>query len=236
MGTATSRGLPNRIVVRFEHLPARVQQVIGTGKLENVAGEWLPLFGQKPSIQGARKLKAIDGTLAAMSGSVVANTLLNQATGKAISLEEAIGGGTTFGFFARGRGVQNTLMKIAHKELLDAMRFFGAINPNHEVAYPKNWINPADIARTHPIVYVNRKGDLVFLKNSRAEYYRFKYQQKFGRSMWRWRGYLAPPAAPEKVKDWAKAQLEKVGRKLNEYVPRPAPVPVPVRAFRKGRR
>ncbi|MDP2666196.1 MAG: hypothetical protein Q8P05_01690 [Candidatus Diapherotrites archaeon] len=105
------------------------------------------------------------------------------------------------------------------------------IMPPFERFYPEGWIQASRIKETHPIYYVDMKGNLVFVKNSRMEYFRYLFQKsllgRLGYNPWWWRGYIEPPKAPEPVKKWAKEQL----RKLMEKIPRkpvlkPSLVPV----------
>lgn len=125
--------------------------------------------------------------------------------------------------------------KSNHMLLVNEIKKTGLLIPEFEKNYPKGWINPTNVAKTQPAFYVNSFGNLVFLKNSRQEYYRYKYQQKIGGSLWRWRAYIEPPLAPEKVRDWAKLKLQKAMEKLKELKPAPVPKPVlsPIGAFKR---
>jgi hypothetical protein len=90
-----------------------------------------------------------------------------------------------------------------HADLLSSMKSNGVIQPEFENLYPRRWLENAEIAKTHPICYVAQNGDLVLRKPTRMEYYRYLYQQKLpgraGLQPWRWRVYLQPPEAPEKI-------------------------------------
>jgi hypothetical protein len=98
----------------------------------------------------------------------------------------------------------------------------------HEHKYPEGWISAARIKETHPIFYIDMKGNFVFLKPSRMEYYRYLFQKsvlgKLGYNTWWLRGYLEPPKAPESVKKWAQ---EKVKKMMERMKPAARPVPRP---------
>ncbi|MBI5224996.1 hypothetical protein HY989_03930 [Candidatus Micrarchaeota archaeon] len=132
------------------------------------------------------------------------------------------------GIAIMGRELALKWYKESLSEIIQHIKQTGLLKPEFEKEYPKGWINPTNIAKTHPAFFVNNSGNLVFLKNSRQEYYRYKYQKKIGRSVWRWRAYVEPPLAPEKVKDWAKLKLQKTMEKIKGLKPRPIPRPLPV--------
>lgn len=106
----------------------------------------------------------------------------------------------------------------------------------HEREFPEGWMSAGVIKETHPIYYVDFKGNFVFVKSSRAEYYRYLYQKsilgKLGYHTWWLRGYLEPPKVPESAKKWATAKLRRTIEKMRERKkPSPAPKPamVPIR-------
>lgn len=119
-----------------------------------------------------------------------------------------------------------------NSELHSLMKVYGILQPKFEGFYPKRWIDPVEVAKTHPACYVAKNGDLVFRKPTRMEYYRYLYQKKLpgkaGFHTWRWRIYLRPPEAPEKVREWAKAKLKREMQRMKNLAPRPLPRPVPV--------
>jgi hypothetical protein len=78
-------------------------------------------------------------------------------------------------------------LKKAHDGLIEKMNKFGVFDAKSEGTYPENWMRPTEISKTHPIFYVNGKGDIIFLKSTRKEYFRYKYQQKLGRSYRSWK-------------------------------------------------
>lgn len=109
------------------------------------------------------------------------------------------------------------------------MKKFGILKPSFENNYPKDWINPTIVEKTHPVFHVKANGDLVFHRPTRIEYARMMFQKRFpgklGLQPWRWRAYLKKPEAPEKIRDWAKRQADKWAKK---YMPKPVPAPAPV--------
>ena len=118
-----------------------------------------------------------------------------------------------------------------HEELADEMNRVGVLQSKFEGRYPRDWMNPSIISRTHPVFYVNRKGDLVFVKESRAEYYRYRFQRAFpgklGLNFWRWRAYLRPPKVPEAWKVWAARKIKEHARRWKPVkAGRPVPVPL----------
>jgi hypothetical protein len=142
--------------------------------------------------------------------------------------------------------VVRTIQRLheTHKEIMNKV---GVLSTATEGNYPRDWMNPTSIARTHPIFYVNARGDFVFLRETRSEYYRYRYQNTFfgkwsGTNLWKWRAYLEPPHPPKAWKEWANDKLKKMreareNRQLEPYG-RPAlrPVPVPMQKRRSIRR
>lgn len=102
--------------------------------------------------------------------------------------------------------------------------------PNHERDYPPGWANAETVQKTHPIYYFDARKNLVFLRPTRTEYYRYLYQRskmgRLGYHTWWLRGYLTPPKAPESWKKWATEKLQKVRERL---APEPLPSPAMVR-------
>ena len=118
-----------------------------------------------------------------------------------------------------------------HKDLLESINKYGLLQTTHERNYPRDWIKPDIVEQTHPIFYVKGNGDLVFIPRGRTmEYYRMLFQKskmgKLGLNAWRWRVYLKPITAPQKVREWARS-------KLNLQLARvPTPATIPVRSLR----
>lgn len=148
--------------------------------------------------------------------------------------------GAVFGLPAAfGAKLASNLVRYRNELLLSSMQEYGILQPKSEIEglYPERWIDTAEVAKTHPLCYVAQNGDLVLRKPTRLEYYRYLYQQRVPGLVgtpWRWRIYLVPPKAPEKVREWAKAKLQKELPRLKSLAPRPLPkpVPVPVKAYR----
>jgi len=94
---------------------------------------------------------------------------------------------------------------------------YGLLDTRFESLYPNNWMNPIEVAKTHPIFYIDLKGNLVILQNTRMEYYRYAYQKtfpgRFGFQPWLWRSYFEPPVAPESIRQWAKEKLLRLVKK-----------------------
>jgi len=128
-----------------------------------------------------------------------------------------VAGGKTMGW----------LVRRAHRRLHHTMNTYGILQAKYEERYPKKWLNPYVVAKTHPACYVARNGDLVFRKPTRMEYYRYLWQKKLpgkaGMHTWRWRVFLKPPEVPEPAREWARAKL----RKALAGARRPVPAPMP---------
>ncbi len=60
------------------------------------------------------------------------------------------------------RTVASKEIQQAHEELKRVINKHGALSTEFEGHYPFNWINPTQIARTHPVFYVTGRGDVVF--------------------------------------------------------------------------
>jgi len=125
---------------------------------------------------------------------------------------------------AAGRAVIAKTIQSKHKDLVKAMKESGILQTKFEGNYPRDWINPTIVANTHPVFFVNWKGDLIFPKMTRTEYARYVFQQKWpgklGLNLWRWRAYLEPPKAPKTVREWA---AEKAAQWAAVLKPRPVP-------------
>ncbi len=134
---------------------------------------------------------------------------------------------TTFfvGAFAGLRQRDAMSVQTKHHEMTKEQTL---IRPDVENRYPRDWLSISEIKKTHPILSVKGNGDVVLTKPSRAEYYRYLFQQsavgKLGLNTWRWRVFLEPPKAPESVKKWAR---QKLARTIEQMKPRWRPVPRP---------
>jgi hypothetical protein len=115
----------------------------------------------------------------------------------------------TYGLYTKYRATESYNKFINY--IRDLANKFGLLDTKVEHLYPKDWIKPTEVAKTHPIFYIDLNGNLVILQNSRLEYYRYAYQKsfpgKFGLQPWLWRSYFEPPQAPESVKQWTRNKL-----------------------------
>ena len=121
--------------------------------------------------------------------------------------------------------------------LVGIMRDGGVLNPAFEGHYKDGWMNPAVVAKTHPIFHVEPNGDLVFHKETRGEYLKWNIQRRFKTSAaWWWREYLRPPAAAQTVREWAKEKLKEMRAGAKNWQPQPGyrlqPEPAKSRSYR----
>lgn len=197
------------IVVPYDELDLHLQKLIGDPKLSSFMslGKSLSETRNSRSIKTERTLRGLMELQTLAYGTHAIITKGRDSFDKAI-IPISILLRTNF-----ARQVQKK-----HLELADAMRKHGIIQTRFENKYPIEWINPTIVAETHPIFYVDRKGNAHFLKESRAEYARYSYQKawagKMGLNMWRWRAYLRKPEAPESVKQWAQKKAKQWAKQL----------------------
>lgn len=133
----------------------------------------------------------------------------------------AVLSGGLFGVGFGRRGWNVGLVQKKHAEIREKEKL---LRSDRENTYPRDWIHINEITKTHPIFYVKGNRDLVLVKNSRMEYFRYRVQHEylkgtiglFGLNPWRWRGYLQPPTAPVSVKKWANDKLKKMMKAYNE--------------------
>lgn len=186
----------SEITIRVEHLHPDLQKIISDG-LGAV------LEGKDPGIRVQRRTRAAYDFNA--FGGAVAGIV-----GKGYP---RLGGVGLFAATAYLRTVAAIGIQIKHEELTEEMHKRPVIQTKFEGDYPEDWVKAGAIAETHPIFYVDGKGNLHFLKNNRMEYARHKFQQttfgKLGLNLWRWRAYLKPPEAPQKVREWAAIKVRK---------------------------
>lgn len=179
-----------RACVKFAHLNPALQEIIGHSFLD---------FKPEIPLRSMRSGRLANEAAFAINA---ADIVFNQPhPWKGLSATFALA--TLGGRILLAKGVQER-----HQQLVDKINSYGILSAEHEKHYPPNWMRPAEVARTHPIFFVAMNGDLIFLRENRAEHARWKFQQtkagKAGLNLWRWRAYLRPPKAPESVFSRAK--------------------------------
>ena len=211
------------IIVKFEHLNPALQEIIGekpgikdrllnqpiseiTKSIMNKLGrDEVMTSPRRDTIRRLRSLRAFYEGGSLMSLLLMADAIKS----KEMPSSKLLGGGTAL--MAACRTLVAKLVQWRHRDLVKAMKDFGILQTKYEKGYPKDWINPTIVSRTHPTFYVNRKGDLIFPKMTRIEYARYVFQKRFpgklGLNSWRWRAYLEPPERPEKVTDFVNAKI-----------------------------
>ncbi len=180
------------IKIPFEHLSEAVRQEIGYSIKRDVSSK-------RETLQSLRGFRSF-GRLSVFGGvAALAATDSNDIIGKASSVAFSS---------AMGLGALQMLtapwIQKKHEELKNAINKHGLLNTKFEGHYPINWMNSGIVAETHPVFYVTGRGDLVFKKPTRLEHMRYLDQQRFygktGLLPWRWRVYLEPPKAPQKIR------------------------------------
>lgn len=215
----------NEVIVPYNALNLRIQEIIGKkGSLgiydESIVHSQPEFFSNQLAIRHLRKVRGF--------------TEGNAAIGLLTGMPEGIAGA----FLHWGaRMVTVKYIRKSYEDILDVMNKFGVLQTKIEASFPKDWINPTKISQTHPIFFVDGKGNIHFLKDgSRLEYARHIFQKtragKLGFGFWRWRGYLSPPKAPEKAKDWAKRKVSEWAAKAKRR-PKMMPAPANYSSFSK---
>ncbi len=196
------------LIIKFQHLNPALQEMIGRPNKKETLKKIILM--ENPTIRDKRRGRVI----AEGSG-----LLCLPAISSPLAVYSSVG----IGLAATGRTFFAKAIQKQHKELVSKMKKFGLLQTKFEGNYPRDWINPATVARTHPVFFVNYKGDLIFPKMTRTEYARYVFQKRFpgklGLNPWRWRAYLEPPERPEKVSEFVKA---KIRQWLAVAKPRPA--------------
>jgi hypothetical protein len=207
---------PNQVRIRFEHLSPAVQAIIKRPKGDSFSPD-----SKKATIREARIARALfDGLTLATVGAGSFGWIMGSPPAVGVA-----GIYVGYNFTRRIKYAKKT--NRLHEKLIETMSTYGVIAPKFEEEYGERWMNPADIAESYPIFHVEPNGDLVFHRNSRAEYLKWMVQRKLYTSTgWWWRAYLKPPKAPESVKEWAKRKLKKTSTAIERE---PAYCPVPVR-------
>ena len=191
------------LIIKYEHLNPRLQQMIG-GKV-NI--EDISPFIKSRSIRTSRRWRA------SVEGETLATLLFvyHGIKQKDVSLIKEAKIGSVLGITART--IFAKIIQRKHNDLVKEMKNGGIIQPGRiESKYPEGWLNPSVVAKTHPVFYVKRNGDLIFPRMTRTEYARYVFQKrlpgKLGLNPWRWRAYLKPPERPEKVTAFVNAKIK----------------------------
>lgn len=218
----------NTVRIKFGDLSPAVQKAIGFRRREDY-DMWLEMH-QLPlrTRRFYRGLSEITG-LGGMADMVYS------ALRKGY-LDMGLGGG-----FVSIAGLLRTAVARAiqekHSEIAETAKKFGLLQTQNEKEYPTDWINPATVAQTHPIFSVTRNGDVIFRRVTPLEFKLLKAQEgwrgKTGlnvsvdprKLLWRWRGTLRKPLAPEVER---KRVLERLRGLARRYLPMPQPRPAPV--------
>ena len=209
------------IRVRFEHLNPKLQVVIGekvrVKDILSFSRSALREFVEKlaQGVPFGERLRTSTKTIKEIR---VGRSVLEAAT--LISLAKAAayfkGKQMQYAKIMGGVGMATALdrihfarwIQLKHEHLVREMKKVGILQTKYEKNYPRDWLNPTIVAKTHPSFFVNWRGDLIFPKMTRTEYARYQFQKSFagkiGLNAWRWRGYLEPPEAPKPVMAWAK--------------------------------
>ncbi|MDO8625609.1 MAG: hypothetical protein Q7R47_05990 [Candidatus Diapherotrites archaeon] len=135
------------------------------------------------------------------------------------------------------------VIQYTHDDLTEEMKDHGVLQIRFEKDYPPGWINPTSVMETHPIFSVTQNGDIIFRRVTPKEFKLLRIQQgwrgKTGLNIsadpraliFRWRGTLRKPLAPEvesaKLKDRIKALASRL---------KPIRLPKPQHAFLPARK
>lgn len=176
---------------------------------------------------------------------------MHRVQGGAAAITLAIAGpNNIFGILAGSIATQSFLhrekIQNAHKDLVKQLNR-GVIAPEYQLDYPKGWMSSSTVSITHPIFYVKLNGNLVFVRETRGEYLRYKAQEQplvrgIGVHPWLWRSYLRPPKVSKKVKEWVKRKLLELRGRIPKprlspgWRPRPAFAPARIMMRRAKRR
>lgn len=205
--------------VRFEHLNQALQEVIGEH-------DSITKFDLE-SIKNFRKLRAFaeGGNLLTL---MFALELARRKMYGASLLQLAMGSG-----HAAIRQITVKKIQKKHVELEKKMKMFGILQTKFEKEYPSDWLNPTIVADTHPIFSVQANGDIIFRRATPKEMSLLKAQEKWvgkaGLNVWRWRGVLRRPEAPETERARFRERFAEIVGRLPERRREPALGFVPVR-------
>ncbi|MFH0712944.1 MAG: hypothetical protein V1722_05910 [Candidatus Micrarchaeota archaeon] len=199
------------VKIPFEHLSEGVKRAIGYSQKE--AFQFNPDPFRSTSVQGWRGRRNF--IRAGGIGPVALIEAISKDVPVPAKLASAVSGVSLA--FVTSQLITAPKIQRAHENLKEAINKHGLLDTKFEGHYPFRWMSPAFVAKTHPVFYVTGRGDLVFKKPTRLEYMRYLDQKRwYGKSgllPWRWRVYLEPPQAPEKVKVWARERLAALVRR-----------------------
>lgn len=221
----------NTVRVRFEDLNPIVQVTIGkkASVMDDVRindANLKTLRRERSIAEGATAGYAVLGAMAAYKAST------NPGVRNTASTVSAVGGlGSLFGLAIR-QGTVEVIQK-RHQEIAEYMDKYGVLQTHSEKEYPPGWLNPTMVAETHPIFSVQGNGDIIFRRVTRKEFWLLKRQEKWigkaGVNLWRWRGTLRKPLAPE-------VERQKTWERVRKAVRRLAPSPLPRPALQPARK
>ncbi|MDO8537786.1 MAG: hypothetical protein Q7S21_02775 [archaeon] len=224
--------LPKRVEIKFDDLSPMIQNLInGDSPIKS------PLIGHRyTNLKKIRRNKFISKISGIIGAGMFAYALIKPGAQEGLSFV----GGAMQGFGWTNRFIEFVFLKNLHKQLAQNMKH-GVFVPSAEKHYPDGWINPSIVGKTHPIFFVKGNGNIVFVKPTHDEYFRWKYQQHkvlggLGLVAWRWRQEIAPPVVPVKVREWAKVRIAKIAEKARELIPQPMPRPIPVGVYSKRKK
>ncbi len=196
------------ITIKFSHLNQKLREIIGTSNPKDIATEFAT--GHFGTLRANRRLRAWSEAFTLINAFNLVQWSTIGSHGSASRQFQGIAAtGTALSVLSRTMAARAVQKK--HRELAAAMKEFGIMQTKFEGDYPRDWINPTIVAKTHPTFYVKANGDVVFPSQTRIEYARYVFQKKFpgkiGLNPWRWRAYLEKPKAPAKVADIVSAKI-----------------------------
>ncbi len=217
------------IVIPYDTLSLKAQEIIGDPKINSYSSlkkhaderERGGLKRYTDSINEERIFRK--GYDLLFLGSLAASAAATHSLRNPEKLAGQFIGGTLSTASAGARTLLAHAVQKRHDDLISAMQKYGIVQTRFEENFPQEWINPTSVKKTHPIFYVDFKGNLHFLKESRIEYARHAFQKtwmgKIGWNPWNWRTYLRPPEVPESAVKWGKRKAMQWAQALT---PKPA--------------
>ncbi len=138
------------------------------------------------------------------------------------------------------RTIAAKLIQSKYVEIANTMKTHGILQPSFEKEYPPKWLNPTVVAETHPIFSVQANGDVVFRRVTPKEFKLLKMQDRWigkaGLNVWRWRGTLRKPQAPETEQNRFTERLRAIAERVRRIrLPGRKPVPQYARARLPGK-